>query len=165
MERFEEAGAHGFNVLTALLFQSVDELAAKIAGYREARARHGHQGPGRVTLMLHTFVGPSDALVRDVVREPFKRYLESSVDLWKVGEARLDTLSPRKRADLLEFAFERYYRRTALMGSPESCAKMIAAVTGAGVDEVACLIDFGVDAERTLGSLEDLDRLRRGVVA
>src|SRR5262245_15399029 len=56
-ERFVEAGEHGFNVLTALLFQSVDELAVKIAAYRDARARHGHLGPGHVTLMLHTFVG------------------------------------------------------------------------------------------------------------
>jgi natural product biosynthesis luciferase-like monooxygenase protein len=164
-ERFVEAGAQGFNVLTALLFQGVDELAAKIVAYREARARHGHPGPGRVTLMLHTFVGPSDARVREAVREPFKRYLESSVDLWKVGEARLDTMSPRKRADLLEFAFERYYRKTALMGTRESCAKMVRAVNAAGVDEIACLIDFGVDADQTLASLEHLDDLRRGVVA
>jgi alkanesulfonate monooxygenase SsuD/methylene tetrahydromethanopterin reductase-like flavin-dependent oxidoreductase (luciferase family) len=141
----------------------VPELAAKIAAYREARARHGHAGPGHVTLMLHTFVAASDALAREAVREPFKRYLESSVDLWKVGEARLDAMSPRKRADLLEFAFERYYRKTALMGSPETCAKMVSAVSGAGVDEIACLIDFGVDPDRTLASLEHLDCLRRGV--
>jgi natural product biosynthesis luciferase-like monooxygenase protein len=162
-ERFVEAGARGVNVLTALLFQGVPELAAKIAAYREARARHGHAGPGHVTLMLHTFVAASDALAREAVREPFKRYLESSVDLWKVGEARLDAMSPRKRADLLEFAFERYYRKTALMGSPETCAKMVSAVSGAGVDEIACLIDFGVDPDRTLASLEHLDCLRRGV--
>jgi hypothetical protein len=29
-----------------------------------------------------------------------------------------------------------------------------------GVDEVACLIDFGVDTDRVLGGLEHLDRLR-----
>jgi natural product biosynthesis luciferase-like monooxygenase protein len=164
-ERFVEAGARGVNVLTALLFQGVDELAVKIAAYREARTRHGHPGPGHVTLMLHTFVAPNDALAREAVRAPFKRYLESSVDLWKVGEARLDSMSPRKRADLLEFAFERYYRKTGLMGSVEACAKMVGAVSGAGVDEIACLIDFGVDPDRTLTSLEHLDRLRRGVIA
>ena len=121
-----------------------------------------YPGPGRVTLMLHTFVAASDALAREAVREPFKRYLESSVDLWKVGEARLDTMSPRKRADLLEFAFERYYRKTALLGTPQSCAKMIAAVRDAGVDEVACLIDFGVDDAKTFESLAHLDQVRRG---
>ena len=56
-ERFVEAGEHGFNVLTALLFQGVDDLREKLAAYREARARTGHPGAGRVTLMLHTFIG------------------------------------------------------------------------------------------------------------
>lgn len=159
-ERFIEAGVHGFNILTALLFQSIEDLAAKIAAYRAARAQHGHGGAGHVTLMLHTFVGRDDESVRAAVREPFKKYLETSVDLWRAGEARLEDLPPRKRADLLEFAFERYYRKTALMGTPASCGRMVAAARGAGVDEVACLIDFGVEDAKTVESLECLDQLR-----
>ena len=165
IERFSEAGAHGFNVLTALLFQNVEELTPKIAAYREARAKAGHAGPGHVTLMLHTFVGETEEHVRAVVREPFKRYLETSVDLWQVGESRLADMSPRKRADLMEFAFERYYRKTALMGTPASCAKMVAAACVAGVNEIACLIDFGVEEKETFASLGCLDELRRGSLA
>ncbi len=161
-ERFEEAGRWGFNVLTALLFQTVDELAAKLAAYRAARAAAGHPGPGRVTLMLHTFVGPDEDTVRATVREPFKRYLESSADLWQVGEARLKELSPRKKADMLEYAFERYYQKTGLMGSVAGCARMVEAVRRAGVDEIACLIDFGLPFQTILDGLEDLDRLRQG---
>ena len=160
-ERFEEAGARGFNVLTALLFQSVSELEEKIAAYRGARAAAGHEGPGTVTLMLHTFVGPDEDSVKEVCREPFKKYLESSVDLWKTQETRLDDLSPRKRADLLEFAFERYYRKTGLMGTPASCSAMVEAVARAGADEIACLIDFGIDEGKILESLTYLDHLRR----
>jgi natural product biosynthesis luciferase-like monooxygenase protein len=160
-ERYIDAGAHGFNVLTALLFQSVEDLGEKIAAYREARALHGHLGPGRVTLMLHTFVGSDAESVRRAVREPFKRYLESSVDLWRVGEARLDDLSPRKRADLLEYAFERYYQKTALLGTTTSCGQMVEAVRGAGVDEIACLVDFGVAPEEIMEGLHTLDELRR----
>jgi len=161
-ERFVDAGARGFNVLTALLFQRVDELGAKIAAYRAARAAHGHAGPGTVTLMLHTFVGQDEQRVRAAVREPFKQYLASSVDLWRAGEARLEDLAPRKRADLLEYAFERYYQKTALMGTPASCAAMIASVRDAGVDEVACLIDFGADPAAIVRGLDHLDELRRG---
>ena len=148
-------------MLTALLFQGVEDLGEKLAAYRDAWARHGHPGAGRVTLMLHTFVGADDASVRATVREPFKRYLESSVDLWRVGEARLDDLSPRKRADLLEYAFERYYRKTALLGTVASCGQMIEAVSAAGVDEIACLVDFGVDPATIMAGLHDLDELRR----
>jgi natural product biosynthesis luciferase-like monooxygenase protein len=161
-ERFVDAGERGFNVLTALLFQRVDELSAKIARYRAARAAHGHAGPGKVTLMLHTFVGPDEAAVRAAVRESFKQYLESSVDLWRVGDSRLEDLSPRRRADLLEYAFERYYQKTALMGTPTSCAAMIEAVRDAGVDEIACLIDFGADPTAIVRSLDHLNELRRG---
>jgi natural product biosynthesis luciferase-like monooxygenase protein len=161
-ERFVETGEMGFNVLTALLFQTVEELAEKIAAYREAWTRAGHQGRGRVTLMLHTYVGADEATVKETVRGPFKHYLESSADLWQIGDARLKDLSPRKKADMLEFAFERYYQRTALMGSAESCARMVKAVAQAGADEIACLLDFGLPPAKIMEGLEYLDQLRRG---
>lgn len=161
-ERFVETGEWGFNVLTALLFQSVEDLAEKIAAYREARARAGHAGPGRVTLMLHTFVGEDEDTVKESVRGPFKHYLETSADLWQIGDARLKEMSPRKKADMLEFAFERYYRKTALMGSVGSAAKMVEAVAAAGVDEIACLIDFGLPMKTIMAGMEHLDALRRG---
>ncbi|WP_433663909.1 MupA/Atu3671 family FMN-dependent luciferase-like monooxygenase [Nocardia sp. CA-128927] len=53
--RFEQAGELGANVLTALLFQDIDELRTKIEAYRKALAAHGHDPQtGHVTLMLHT---------------------------------------------------------------------------------------------------------------
>jgi hypothetical protein len=36
-----------------------------------------------VTLMLHTFVGDDEERVREIVREPMKGYLRSSIDLVK----------------------------------------------------------------------------------
>ena len=160
-ERYIDAGVRGFNVLTALLFQNVEDLGDKIAAYRDARRQHGHAGPGQVTLMLHTFVGSDEESVRRVVREPFKRYLESSVDLWRIGEARLDDLSPRKRADLLEYAFERYYRKTGLLGPLASCRCMVEALAKVGVDEIACLVDFGIPSSDIMAGLEALDDLRQ----
>jgi hypothetical protein len=106
--------------------------------------------------MLHTFVGSDDALVRATVREPFKRYLESSVDLWKREETRFEDMSPRKRADLLEFAFERYYRKTGLMGTVDACRTTVEAVSRSGVDEIACLIDFGIPRPEVMDGLRHL---------
>lgn len=160
-DRFEEAGRAGFNIITALLFQKVEELAQKVAAYRAARHRAGHNGPGRVSLMLHTYVAGEQAAAKEAVRAPFKRYLESSADLWQVGDARLKDLAPRKKADMLEFAFERYYQQTALMGSVESCTRMIRAVHAAGADEIACLIDFGLPFQRIMDGMVHLDELRR----
>ena len=55
-ERFVEAGTHGANVLTALLFQTVEELSGKLESYQASRAAAGYP-PGHVTVMLHTFIG------------------------------------------------------------------------------------------------------------
>lgn len=160
LERFVQAGERGANVLTALLFQGVEELAEKIAAYRKARAECGHDpGGGHITLMLHTFVGDDLAEVRRIVHDPFIAYLESSVDLWQHG-GKLDDLTPDEREEVLEFAFERYFQTSALIGTPQTCADFIARLKAIGVDEVASLIDFGVDADITLDALHQLNLLR-----
>ena len=110
--------------------------------------------------MLHTFVGASMDAVRAKVRDPFIRYLESSVELWRTKSVALDTLSPREREDVLDFAFERYFQTAALFGTPESCAARIGELAALGVDEIACLMDFGVDSSSVLESLTSLDKTR-----
>src|SRR6185369_2391788 len=61
---------------------------------------------------------------------------------------------------LLAHAFDRYYQTSGLFGTPESCLAMVDRLKLAGVDEVACLIDFGVDVESVLSNLIHLDQLR-----
>lgn len=157
---FELAGALGANVLTALLFQRVDELEPKIAAYRKALAAHGHDPVARtVTLMVHTFVGRTDAEVREIVREPFLQYLRSSMDLWRGQWPELNR-GTRDQDRLLGFAFERYFRTSALFGSVETTAAFVEELQAIGVNEVAALIDFGVSAEAALGALDHLDELR-----
>src|SRR5262245_25183051 len=78
---FAAAGKAGTNLLTHLLGQDFSELAKKITIYREAWRQAGHPGKGHVTLMIHTFVHQDMDFVKAVVREPFKQYLRSSVDL------------------------------------------------------------------------------------
>jgi natural product biosynthesis luciferase-like monooxygenase protein len=161
-ERFMEAGACGANILTALLFQSIEELAEKIAIYRESRAKHGHDpNRGQVTLMLHTFVGEDMEVVRNKVREPFIEYLKSSVDLWRHGSKSLDELTEIEQDNLFAYAFERYFQTSALFGTPSTCWKMVEGLKEIGVDEIACLIDFGVDVDSVLTNLKSLNMLRK----
>lgn len=160
-ERFVEAGSRGFNVLTALLFQSMDEVREKIAAYREARAAAGFDpSTGKVTLMLHTFVSDDMAFVREKVRPPFIQYLESSIDLWKRQAVNLAGMSPEEKAGVLDYAFERYFQSAGLFGTPRSCEAMTEAARAAGVNEIACLIDFGVDTTSVLAALQHLNQLR-----
>ncbi|MEN9566913.1 MAG: hypothetical protein RLZZ69_2109, partial [Cyanobacteriota bacterium] len=161
IERFREAGAAGFNILTALLFQPLEELAEKIAIYREARAQNGYDpSEGHVTLMLHTFVAEDLEFVREQVREPFINYIKSSVDLWRQGSQKLEELSSDEQKKLLDYAFERYFQTSALFGTPTTCLNMVQQLQAIGVSEVACLIDFGVDLDSMLTNLASLDKLK-----
>ncbi|HEY9797281.1 MAG TPA: MupA/Atu3671 family FMN-dependent luciferase-like monooxygenase [Leptolyngbyaceae cyanobacterium] len=160
-ERFIEAGALGVNILTALLFQPIEELAEKIALYRDSRAKHGHDPEaGHVTLMLHTFVGEDIDVVRNQVREPFTEYLKNSVDLWRQGSKNLDNLTEKEREDLLAYAFERYFQTSALFGTPDTCLARVARLKEIGVNEIACLIDFGVDVDAVMAALYSLKSLK-----
>jgi alkanesulfonate monooxygenase SsuD/methylene tetrahydromethanopterin reductase-like flavin-dependent oxidoreductase (luciferase family) len=75
-------------VLTHLLGQSLEELTHKLQAYRQAWRDAGHPGEGKVTLMLHTFVGETTTQVRAAVKEPMKGYLRSSLDLVKQARGR-----------------------------------------------------------------------------
>ncbi len=176
-ESYKLAGAAGFNLLTHLLGQSLEELTSKIAMYREARRAAGHSGHGVVSLMLHTFVGEDDARVKEVVRGPLTEYLRTSVGLVKqyadtfpalkkradgtTSDLDLTALSSDEMESLLEYSFERYYETSGIFGTPARAGEMVDRVKGAGVDEIACLIDFGVDSESALAHLEHLNTLRK----
>jgi len=165
-DTFKEAGEIGSNVLTALLRMTVSELGERIEVYRKALERNGRDPKsGIVTLMLHTFVGPDMDYVRSQVEAPLKAYLRShmehtkAVALEKSGGSATE-LSPDEEEALLDHAFERYFEHNALMGTEEHCTAMVDKLKAAGVDEVACLIDFGVAFDSLMGSLESLNRLR-----
>lgn len=170
-DTFRRAGEVGANLLTHLLGQSIDDLRAKIAIYREAWDAAGHRGRGTVSLMLHTFVGEDDDTVREAVREPMKEYLGTAFNLvrdvaWSFPTLKsragaptaedIAALTPEETNALMDHAFERYFDTSGLFGSPETCAAQLDRIREIDVDEVACLIDFGVDTETVLAHLDGL---------
>ncbi len=175
---FRAAGEQGFNLLTNLLGQSVRELSEKIAAYRDAYRHAGHPGEGIVTVMLHAFVTSDASLARATVYEPFSNYLKTSVDLIKMAPSAFpafrqpskaasgDTaLDPSSFGDedlkaLVDHAFERYFETAGLFGTPGSCLGMVERLREVGVNELACLVDFGVEPDIVLANLVHLDRLR-----
>ena len=167
-ETFRMAGELGANLLTHLLGQSVEELAEKIAIYRQAWREHGHlPEEGRVTLMLHTYVGEDVDAVRETVRRPLLDYLRSAVGLIRQLAAQLgqDIDSANFTDDdmeaLLSHAFDRYFETSGLLGTPSMCLDMVDRLQTIGVDEVACLIDFGVDADAVMSGLGHLNTVRQ----
>lgn len=151
-EAFEAAGAKGMNVLTHLLGQSPEELAIKVQAYRKARAAHDH-GPGRVTLMLHAYIAEDAKEIEEVVKGPFMAYLETSVSLAAGAQAGQDA------ASLIEAAYERYLSTSSLIGTAKSVQPMLKSCAEIGIDEIACLVDFGVETDTVLSALPRLTSL------
>jgi len=158
---FKAAGAMGAGVLTHMLQQDLPTLASNIAEYRAALGDR----PGRVALMLHTFVGTDTAEVRAIVREPMRAYLASSAELFSGASAASGQLDDALFNELLDLAFERYFTSVGLFGSVAQAATVVERVREIGVDEIAALIDFGIPATNVLDSLGHLAELRTAVNA
>ncbi|QJE01525.1 LLM class flavin-dependent oxidoreductase [Massilia forsythiae] len=164
-DTFRSAGARGANVLTHLLGQTMGELAEKIGEYRQAWRAAGHPGKGKVSLMLHTFIADSDEQAMAEVRQPFKDYLATSLALINGMRAEVEGGDRMDTDAILELAVNRYFKSAALFGSSERCAAIIDELTAIGVDEIACLVDFGVPADTVLASLPKLAALKDSIGA
>ncbi|MFB7761194.1 MupA/Atu3671 family FMN-dependent luciferase-like monooxygenase [Streptomyces xiamenensis] len=166
---YELAARHDLGIVTNLMSQSVEELAANIARYRRARAEHGlDPDAGRVAVLLHTYLAADHDQARADAYEPLARYMRSSlslfggvanslgykVDLTGLDEDDLDALFRR--------AYDRYCDQRALIGTAESVSPVVEAVSAAGADEIVSLVDFGVPPRALRSGLVHLDALRRG---
>lgn len=178
-ETFRIAGEIGANVLTHLLGQTVDKVGENLKIYREAYNAAGHQGRGHVTLLLHTLVGTETMRVKEIAREPMKNYLKSAMFLVKAAawqfpafktlseetgqslDEYFANISDEDMDALLEFAFERYFSTSGLFGTPGDCIRIVDQIKEIGVDEIGCLIDYGIDTDTVLQHLPYLNRLRQ----
>ncbi len=179
-ETWREAGSLGANVLTHLLGQTIDEVAGKIRLYHDALRTAGHDPADRtVTLMLHTFIAETRDKAREISREPMKDYLRSAAALIKqyawafpafkkpAGVSNpmdidMGSLSPEDLDAILDFAFQRYFEDSGLFGTVEDALARVETLKAIGVDEVACLIDYGIATETVLAGLRPLaDVLRQ----
>jgi len=160
-ETWNRAGEIGANVLAALPGYALEDLKALIKQYREARANHGHDPQaGIVTMMVHTFVGDSNQSVKEKVRIPFTHYLRTYFKQFEQIQANQAELTDADKDALMAAAFDQYFQDRTLFGTPGKCVRLVEKLSELGVDELACLIDFGVDTDSVLESLNHLDELR-----
>lgn len=178
-DTWREAGEIGANVLTHLLGQSINEVGDKIKIYRAALETAGHNPDNfTVTLMLHTFVSDTREHAREISRQPMKDYLNAAAGLIKQYawafpafkrpkgvenpfQLDLEILSPDELDAILEFAFERYFEESGLFGTVEDCLDRVEQLKRIGVDEIGCLIDYGIDPDVVLEGLRPLAEVHR----
>ncbi|MDP9975258.1 natural product biosynthesis luciferase-like monooxygenase protein/amino acid adenylation domain-containing protein [Variovorax paradoxus] len=165
---FEAAGRMGAHVLTALLSMTVPELQENIRIYRDARRAAGHDpAAGKVVVMLHTLVGPDDETAHRLAREPMVQYFRSHTELRKSVSRDLGGSGPNKAIgevdaeQLISAAVERFFGTSSLIGGIDTCLKLVRRLEQIGVDEFACLIDFGVATDQVLDHLVHLAALMK----
>ncbi len=178
-DTWREAGEIGANVLTHLLGQSIDEVAGKIGIYHEALRKAGHDPADfKVTLMLHTYLAETREAARDIARGPMKEYLSAAAALIKQFawvfpafkrpkgvsnsfELDLDALTSEEVEAILDFAFTRYFEDSGLFGTVEDALARVEQLKRIGIDEIACLIDYGIAPELVLEGLKPLAEVLR----
>ncbi|MBM7774825.1 natural product biosynthesis luciferase-like monooxygenase protein/amino acid adenylation domain-containing protein [Actinokineospora baliensis] len=166
-DSYRQAAAGGYGVITNLMAQSVDELAANVALYRETRAAHGlDPAAGRVVVLMHTYLGEDTAQVRAEAYRPFCDYLRSSLALFSqlTNSLGFSIDLENTPADDLDFllsrAYDRYCADRALIGSPADVEPIARALAALGVDEIACFVDFGLPPARITAALPAIGTLR-----
>ncbi|WP_414448658.1 MupA/Atu3671 family FMN-dependent luciferase-like monooxygenase [Burkholderia sp. 22PA0099] len=161
-ETWSRAARLGANVL-CLMGPSLADLREKIKLYREERLAAGFDpAGGKITVTLHTFIDDDLAAVKRQVRAPLTDYLEDYVRQFRslMPAEEVARLEGAKES-ILDFAFERYFNFSSLLGDRAKCIEMLNQLTEAGVDEVACLVDFGLSADTVMAGLRKLAALRR----
>ncbi|MBB5803733.1 natural product biosynthesis luciferase-like monooxygenase protein/amino acid adenylation domain-containing protein [Saccharothrix ecbatanensis] len=166
-ESYRRAAAQDLGVVTNLMTQTVDQLAANIALYRRTRAESGlDPAAGRVVVLVHTYLGADAERARAEAFRPFCDYLRSTLSLFdqvtnSLGfDIDLENTPPDDVDFLLERAYERYCASRALIGSEQTAAAVVDQLVAAGVNEIACFVDFGVPTDDVLAALPAVDRLR-----
>ncbi len=166
-EGFEKAGSLGLNILTAVLDQTLEDLSEKIVLYRKKREENGFDpSTGKVSLMLHTYVGEEETSTKEEARKPYCDFLKRNRGLLnglaqnRNSSFSIDSLSEEDMDEFVNFLYDRFATTKGLIGSKESCMDMVEQTEAAGVDEIACLLDFGPPSYKILENLEHLRQLK-----
>lgn len=167
-EAFAHAGRQGYNVFTMLYGIHLQALEEKVALYRRGREEAGLDPKGgTVTLMLHTLIHRDVQTVREAVEKPFKEYVKSAFEaharsVVHPGMKGMAEVGEKEKEKILGYAYERYFKTAALFGTIEEGRKIVEEAIRIGVDEIACLMDFGVDYSLVKDSLSYLKQMTSG---
>ncbi len=161
-ETFRYAGEIGANILTHMLGQSLEILEENIAIYHKSLRENGFKVEDKtVSLMLHTYINDSEDTALAISEKPFKSYLGSSMKLIEPMIKQLGLDADIEPGELVDIVYKKFSQNNTLIGSPESCQKVLHSVQAIGVTEIACLVDFGVDKDNVLAGLEKIEATQK----
>jgi len=150
---FARAGAAGEPVLTNLNFNSPEVLTRNVTTYRDHAVKAPDHSRTGVALMVHAFAAGSDAEARALTADPLRDYLRSNLDLRDRSAQSRGAGGPPVGPDQIDAivgrGVDRIHGWAGLIGGFDSLLDKVEFFRSHGVDELACLIDFGVDQDAT----------------
>lgn len=163
-QTFRNAGAAGYGVLTNLNFNTPEVTARRVGLYRDACQESGAENHCRVALMLHTYLAASQTDAHAIASPALRRYLASNLDLrsqftaGKRGES-MHAGADQDLSGIIDNGIARIYDWAGLIGSADSVAPNIERFAAMGINELACLIDFGIDQDAVIDGIERIGQL------
>jgi len=162
-ETFVLAGKLGANVVTNLFGEQLKNITQKISVYKKSLADNGFDPDSKmVSLIVHTYLGENLEEVQASFKTAYRNYLEINLDLQHKqakGKGQNLDLKPVDKESIIKNATHRLLNQHGLIGTPESCLSNIEFFKSIGVDEIACLIDFGISDVQVLQSLKYIKQL------
>ena len=160
-EAFRYTGSKGYNIFSMLYGIDLEAFGKKVKIYKEGRQSAGLDPKGGIiSLMMHTMIGKSSTAVKDAVEKPFKKYIKSAMDAhvasWTEAKG---VIGEEEKKKMLEYSYQRYYKTGAVFGTVEKCKEVVDHAIDVGVDDIAFLMDFGVDYNQVRNSLPLLSKL------
>ncbi len=172
-DTFRNAGKLGFNVLTAnfALKHDLNEFIRKAGIYRETiRGNHGRRG--HITLMAHTFVAENSEAVRQIAWPAMAEYLRVNIEMQRdhalgsKDQRGFAALSGREKEIMIRSqVINDLHSPMSFVGTLDHCAQQAEHLYENGVDEIACLIDFGIGYEDVMSGLRRLSTLASAAMA
>ncbi|BCG49542.1 LLM class flavin-dependent oxidoreductase, PedJ homolog [Candidatus Profftella armatura (Diaphorina cf. continua)] len=156
-EGFIYAGKKGYNIFTMLYGNNLDIMKNKIILYRNSRKSAGlNPDDGIVTLMLHTLLLKNNNQVEQAVKDPFMKYIKNLMEAHlkaAIDQKGGEPLNDIEKKKILEYSYQRYFKTSALFGTVDEGINIVNKAISIGVNEIACLVDFGVDYSIVMKSL------------
>lgn len=165
---FHAAGRHGYGVLTHLFHQDLHQLCENVQRYRQGLLEGGHGiGQGRIAVTLHTFIANSTEEVIATAGRGYCQYMRNHLGLLKHlafsqgHEIDEKKLSAAELDSLLDYLLKKFVGGRSMMGTIDSCLETCRELAAIGIDEIACLMDFGPDPAAIRKNLPLLAALHR----
>jgi len=156
---FVRAGQLGTNLLTHLVLRTVEDLQRCIRLYHRSLVDAGHDPSCKeVTLMMHTYLDPDSTRARAQIEKAYGKYVENYLQFLSAGERKV--IAGQDEEFVKQRAIARLFESHGIVGAPVDCVERILRAEAAGITEIACLIDFGIEADAVLAALQYLVDLR-----